>query len=207
MFIDLNSNVDDSKPPSRSLFEYVKEVLTRPQWIMSDISIDKPYKHAISILLIIGVTLGLGLGFHGSLWFRSGIVGAFYGGVFFPFVFGISLLILAALFYWFGKTLDGSGTYSEIAVPVIFASIPIFAVNLIPLIDLFVSSVSNFIILPVLIFVIGATIRLVYFAVMAGHRFSGFQSVLTLTSPILFAGLVLMAVFFVTVVGSLISFG
>ena len=87
VFIDLNSNVDDSKPPSRSLFEYVKEVLTRPQWIMSDISIDKPYKHAISILLIIGVSLGLGLGFHGSLWFRGGIVGAFYGGVFFAFVF------------------------------------------------------------------------------------------------------------------------
>ena len=207
VFIDLNSNVDDSKPPSRSLFEYVKEVLTRPQWVMSDISIDKPYKHAISILLIIGVSLGLGLGLHGSLWFHGGNVGAFYGGVFFPFVFGISLLILAALFYWFGKTLDGSGTYSEIAVPVIFSSIPIFGVNLIPFINLFVSSVSNFIVLPILFFVISATIRLVYFAVMAGHRFSGFQAVLTLTSPILFAGLVLMAVFFVTVVGSLISFG
>jgi phosphatidylserine synthase len=80
-------------------------------------------------------------------------------------------------------------------------------VNLIPFINLFVSSVSNFIVLPILFFVISATIRLVYFAVMAGHRFSGFQAVLTLTSPILFAGLVLMAVFFVTVVGSLISFG
>jgi len=207
VFIDPNSNVNDTKPRTRSLFEYVYEVLIRPQWVMSDISIDKPYKHAIYILLMIGFPIGLGFGFHGNFWFPSGISGAFYGGVVFPFLLGIVLLILASLFYWFGKTLDGSGTYWEIAVPIIFSSIPIFVLNLIPFIDFFVVAVSNLIILPILFLVVGATIRLLYFAVMAGHRFSGFQSVLTLASPVLFAGLILMAVFFITVVGSLISFG
>lgn len=207
MFIEPNSNVNNSKPSSRSLFEYVYEVLTRPQWVMSDISIDKPYKHAITILFMVGVPLGLAFGFHGNLWFPSGISGAFYGGFIFPFLLGIGLLMLSLVFYWFGKTLDGSGTYLEIAVPIIFSCIPIFALNLIPLIDLFLGGVSNLVIIPILILSVVATIRLVYFSVMAGHRFSGFQSVLTLTSPILFAGLILMAVFFVTVIGSLISFG
>ena len=206
VFIDPNSNMRDSKRPSRSLLKYVYEVLTRPQWVMSDISIDKPYKHAISLLLIICMPLGLGFGFHGTFWFSSGISGAIYGGLLFPLLFGIGLLILSALFYLFGKTLDGSGTYWEIAVPIIFSSIPIFCLNLIPLVDFFVTSVSNLIIVPVLLFAVMATIRLVYFAVMAGHRFSGFQAMLTLTSPILFSGLILIAAFFVTVVGSLISF-
>ena len=66
MFIEPSSNLNSNTPTPRSLYEYVSEILIRPQWVMSDISIDKPYKHAFSIVAIIGVVLGGTFGFQGS---------------------------------------------------------------------------------------------------------------------------------------------
>ncbi|MFL2640482.1 MAG: YIP1 family protein [Dehalococcoidia bacterium] len=206
MFIDPSSNLNDRTPQSRSLYEYVYEVLIRPQWVMSDISIDKPYKHATSVFLIVGVLLGVGFGFQGSLGYFVGLYGALYGGILFPFLFGTGLLIISALFYWFGTSLDGSGTYWEIALPTIFSSIPISFLVLIPLIRLFVDPLPILIYLLIIPVTLISTARLLYFALMAGHRFSGFQSVLTLASPILFLGLIFIAIFFVSVILSLISF-
>ena len=207
MFIDPSSNLNDTSSHSRSLYEYVYEVLTRPQWVMSDISIDKPYKHATNIVLIIGVVLGATFGFQGSLGYFAGIQGALFGGIFFPVLLGIGLLIVAALFYWFGSSLDGSGTYWEVALPTIFSSIPISGLAVIPIMRLLVDPLPIPIYLVVVPLTVVVTARLLYFAIMAGHRFSGFQSVLTLASPILFFGLILIALFFISVLLSLISFG
>lgn len=206
MFIEPSSNLNSNTPTPRSLYEYVSEILIRPQWVMSDISIDKPYKHAFSIVAIIGVVLGGTFGFQGSFGYFAGIYGVLFGCVVLPVLLGIGLLIVSALFYWFGSSLDGSGTYWEIALPTIFSVIPLSGLVVIPIIRVFVDPLPILIYLIIVPLVLVITVRLLYFAIMAGHRFSGFQSVLTLASPILFLGLILIAIFFMSVLLSLISF-
>jgi hypothetical protein len=87
--------------------------------------------------------------------------------------------------------------------PILFTSIPFYAALFICLEYLLRGSISMGVAVLILLLSTVWTLRLMYFAVKTSHRFTGFQSVLTLFSPVLFIALGTMVVFFASIIVSL----
>jgi hypothetical protein len=187
----------------KSIFKNIKEVILRPEWAMSDISIDQPILSGVFLALFPFLFLGVTLGFAGNGVLGGGILSAVissiiigFGGLFFLVCLSLSLLV-------FGRIYDGSGTFKEIFTPILFTSIPFYAALFICFEHLLRGSISMGVAVLILLLSTVWAIRLMYFAVKTSHRFTGFQSVLTLFSPVLFIALGTMVVFFASIMVSL----
>jgi hypothetical protein len=187
----------------KSIFKNIKEVILRPEWAMSDISIDQPILSGVFLALFPFLFLGVTLGFAGNGVLGGGILSAVissiiigFGGLFFLVCLSLSLLV-------FGRIYDGSGTFKEIFTPILFTSIPFYAALFICFEHLLRGSISMGVAVLILLLSTVWTLRLMYFAVKTSHRFTGFQSVLTLFSPVLFIALGTMVVFFASIMVSL----
>ena len=187
----------------KNVFKNIKEVILRPEWAMSDISIDQPILSGVFLALIPFLFLGVTLSFAGNGLLGGGILSAVvssiiigFGGLFFLACLSFSLLL-------FGRIYDGSGTFKEMFTPILFTSIPFYAALFICLEYLLRGSISMGVAVLILLLSTVWTLRLMYFAVKTSHRFTGFQSVLTLFSPVLFIALGIMVVFFASIIVSL----
>jgi hypothetical protein len=187
----------------QSLRFYVVGTVRTPRWTISDVALDQPWLQGGLTLMSGAALAGLALGAIGLPWIGQGLRGALLGLLAVPAIFLVGLLVVAVVLHRMGHSLEGTATFLETLSALIFALLPVWLLVPAALLRLLPGAWGGFLFFLAGMAILAWVLRLTYLAVREAHRFTGTQAVLTITTPITLAFLLVVAGFFLTALGVL----